>query len=147
MVTLRANRILLPVEAERRVRKVQRKPVLILLLMADILAFLTSSKRVSLLVILSPHWLTAIRGYNITIRDPSLPVININDKDNPSYLPAEVCEVIPGQPARTKLSSAQTQQMIRFAVRRPKHNAESIVTSGGSLLGFEPANATLVSLS
>ncbi|KAH8691555.1 ribonuclease H-like domain-containing protein [Talaromyces proteolyticus] len=81
--------------------------------------------------------------YNTTIKDPSLPVINVNGKDNPSYLPAEVCEVPPGQPARAKLSSAQTQQMIRFAVRRPVHNAKSIVTSGGKLLGFEPTNATL----
>lgn len=81
--------------------------------------------------------------YNITIKDPSLPVININGKDNPSYLPAEVCEVTPGQPASTQLTSAQMQQMIRFAVRRPVHNAQSIVTSGGKLLGFEPTNTTL----
>ncbi|RYP47365.1 hypothetical protein DL768_006565 [Monosporascus sp. mg162] len=81
--------------------------------------------------------------YNITVKDPTLPVINIAGKDNPSYLPAEVCEVRPGQPAGKKLSSSQTQQMIRFAVRRPIHNAQSIVTSGGRLLGFQPANATL----
>ncbi|KAH8810585.1 RNA interference and gene silencing protein [Xylogone sp. PMI_703] len=81
--------------------------------------------------------------YNITIQDPSLPVINVSTKDNPSYLPAEVCVVTPGQPARTKLSAAQTQQMIRFAVRRPFQNAHSIVASGGGLLGFEPTNPTL----
>src|SRR4051794_38527460 len=83
-------------------------------------------------------------AYNITIQDPTLPVVNVTTRDNPSYLPAEVCEVRPGQPAGTKLSPAQTQQMIRFAVRRPFHNAQSIVTSGGRLLGFEPTNPTLV---
>ncbi|RYP80553.1 hypothetical protein DL769_002401 [Monosporascus sp. CRB-8-3] len=53
--------------------------------------------------------------YNIMVKDPKLPVINVATKDSPSYLPAEVCEVRPGQPAGTKLSSSQTQQMIRFA--------------------------------
>lgn len=85
-----------------------------------------------------------VLAYNITVKDPTLPVINVAGKDNPSYLPAEVCEVRPGQPAGTKLSSSQMQQMIRFAVRRPIHNTQSIVTSGGQLLGFEPTNPTLV---
>ena len=83
-------------------------------------------------------------AYDILVKDPSLPVVNVSSKDNPSYLPAEVCEVRPGQAAGMKLSSSQTQQMIRFAVRRPFLNARSIVTSGGQLLGFQPTNATLV---
>lgn len=85
-----------------------------------------------------------LSAYNITVKDPTLPVVNVASKDNPSYLPAEVCEVRPGQPAVAKLSAAQTQQMIRFAVRRPIHNTQSIVTSGGRLLGFAPTNPTLV---
>jgi len=85
-----------------------------------------------------------ILAYNITVKDPSLPVINVSGKDNPSYLPVDVCEVRPGQPAGTKLSGAQTQQMIRFAVRRPLQNAQSIVASGGRLLGLDPANPTMV---
>lgn len=83
-------------------------------------------------------------AYSITVKDPTLPVINVATRDNPSYLPVDVCEVRPVQPAGAKLSRAQTQQMIRFAVRRPAHNAQSIVTSGGRLLGLEPPNATLV---
>lgn len=81
--------------------------------------------------------------HNITVKDLSLPVINVGTKDNPSYLPVDVCEVRPGQPAGAKLSASQTQQMIRFAVRRPIQNAQSIVTGGGGLLGFQPSNATL----
>ncbi|KAI0902933.1 putative RNA interference and gene silencing protein [Ustulina deusta] len=80
--------------------------------------------------------------YNIVVQDPTLPVINVGGKENPSYLPAVVCHVRPGQPAGTKLSPSQGQQMIRFAVRRPAQNARSIVTSG-QLLGIEPTNATL----
>ncbi|KAI1429223.1 RNA interference and gene silencing protein [Xylaria sp. FL1777] len=80
--------------------------------------------------------------YNIVIQGPTLPVVNVGTKENPSYLPAVVCHVRPGQPAGTKLSPSQAQQMIRFAVRRPTKNAQSIATSG-QLLGLEPTNATL----
>jgi hypothetical protein len=38
---------------------------------------------------------------------------------NPSYLPPDVCVVLPGQPGGVKLTPGQTQRMIRFAVRRP----------------------------
>ncbi|KAI0481304.1 RNA interference and gene silencing protein [Xylariaceae sp. FL0804] len=81
--------------------------------------------------------------YNITLQDLSCPVINVATKENPVYLPAEVCIVRPGQPARAKLSGPQTQQMIKFAVRRPINNARSVVTSGRQLLGFDPTNPTL----
>jgi hypothetical protein len=36
--------------------------------------------------------------------------------------------------------------MIRFAVRKPAENAQSIVVKGAKLMGFEPStNSTLVS--
>jgi hypothetical protein len=35
--------------------------------------------------------------------------------------------------------------MIRFAVRKPAQNAQSIATSGTQMLGFNPTNSTLVS--
>jgi hypothetical protein len=34
--------------------------------------------------------------------------------------------------------------MIKFAVRKPAQNAQSIVTAGASLLGFDPNNPTIV---
>jgi hypothetical protein len=82
----------------------------------------------------------------IKIKDPSLPVINVGGRDNPSYLPPDVCLVLPGQQSNSKLTPQQTQQMIRFAVRKPNENAQSIVTSGAQLLGFDPNNPTLVCL-
>jgi hypothetical protein len=57
----------------------------------------------------------------------------------PSYVPADVCEVIAGQPAKMKLSANQTAQMISFAVRSAGENADSIVQHGAPLLGFSPA--------
>ena len=84
-------------------------------------------------------------GYNIVVTDTTLPVINVGSAGNPSYLPMQVCEVQPGQPARGQLSPMQTQLMIKFAVRKPAQNASSIVTSGIQLLGLEGSNPYLVS--
>ncbi len=75
-----------------------------------------------------------------------LPVINVGTQQNPSYLPADVCVVLPGQPSGAKLSPQQTKQMIRFAVRKPAVSAKSIVDNGPRLLGLDPdENPTLVS--
>ncbi|KAL5044938.1 hypothetical protein BDW71DRAFT_198603 [Aspergillus fruticulosus] len=84
------------------------------------------------------------RNYNIQV-DPGMPVVNVGSIAKPSYLPVEVCEVVSGQSAKTKLSSNQTRQMLNFAVRSPAQNAQSIVTKGMETLGLgDPANPTLV---
>jgi PAZ domain len=77
-----------------------------------------------------PYWTYLIsvydyfkKWYNITITERNLPVVNVVNRQNPRYLPAQVCHVLPGQPSRSKLSSGQTQKMIRFAVRKPVENA------------------------
>jgi eukaryotic translation initiation factor 2C len=89
--------------------------------------------------------LTDSLAYNITVQNPSLPVINVGTRQNPSYLPADVCMVLPGQPSGAKLSPSQTQNMIRFAVRKPAQNAQSIVLDGSRVVGFQPnPNTTLV---
>lgn len=91
--------------------------------------------------------MTLLPAYSIIVEDPSLPVINVGSRQNPSYLPPDVCQVEPGQASNTKLTPSQTQQMIRFAVRKPAENAQSIVVNGARLLGIDPAtNTTLVSL-
>ena len=82
--------------------------------------------------------------YNIKVR-PGLPVVNVGNRANPSYLPPDVCLVQPGQPADAKLTPDQTARMIEFAVRHPKANATSIVGRGLESLGLNPQNATLVS--
>lgn len=75
-----------------------------------------------------------------------MPVVNVGTRDNPSYLPVEVCVVEPGQTAKSKLTPNQTRNMLSFAVRGPAQNAQSIVTKGTSVLGFgKPLNPTLVS--
>ncbi|KAE8365838.1 ribonuclease H-like domain-containing protein [Aspergillus caelatus] len=78
-----------------------------------------------------------------TMTDPNMPVINVGTTENPSYLPVEVCEVEPGQPAKAKLSPHQTRNMLNFAVRPPPENAASIVTTGTRMLGLSPQSPTL----
>lgn len=72
--------------------------------------------------------------------------MNVGTRENPSYLPVDVCEVESGQPAKSKLTPNQTRNMLSFAVRAPALNAHSIVSKGTNVLGFgNSLNPTLVS--
>ena len=83
--------------------------------------------------------------YNYTIKIPQMPVVNVGTEGSPTYLPAEVCEVIPGTPCKGKLEPGQTAQMIRFAVRGPAANATSITQQGVRAVGLLPQdNSKLV---
>lgn len=53
-----------------------------------------------------------------------------------NYVPAELCEVLPGQPFRGKLTDEHTAAMIVHACKPPNVNATSIVDKGLSVLGF-----------
>ncbi|EXJ61105.1 hypothetical protein A1O7_05258 [Cladophialophora yegresii CBS 114405] len=66
--------------------------------------------------------------------DPSLPVVNVGSQEHPMHLPAEVCQVIKGQPYKKNLSPQQTQHMIQFAVRPPQRNEQSIRMQGAHML-------------
>ncbi|KAL3478994.1 ribonuclease H-like domain-containing protein [Aspergillus californicus] len=84
------------------------------------------------------------KNYNIKV-NPEMPVINVGTRDQPSYLPVEVCIVEPGQPAKSKLSPNQTREMLKFAVRSPAQNALSIVNQGTQTVGIgNSSNPTLV---
>jgi len=82
--------------------------------------------------------------YGRRIANPGFPVVNVGTRENPTYLPPEVCVVIPGQMAKAKPSPAQTQQMIRFAVRRPWENAGSVVDDGLQAVGLSPRTNVLL---
>ncbi|KAJ0138283.1 Delta(24(24(1)))-sterol reductase [Fusarium oxysporum f. sp. albedinis] len=82
--------------------------------------------------------------YNRVLQDTQLPLVNCGNRDNPMYLPAEVCVVLPGQPSKSKLNGSQAQQMIRHAVRKPWENAKSIYSEGVQTVGLdENANVLL----
>ncbi|KAL8825580.1 MAG: hypothetical protein Q9191_004326 [Dirinaria sp. TL-2023a] len=67
---------------------------------------------------------------------PQLPVVNVGTNANPSYLPAEVCFIEPGQSSQAKLDPDQTSSMIGFAVRPPGYNAKSIEQDGYNTVGL-----------
>ncbi|POS84043.1 hypothetical protein EPUL_005318 [Erysiphe pulchra] len=78
------------------------------------------------------------KRYPTIVLDPVNPVVNVGNSEHPSYLPAEVCQVLPGNKVNRRLSPRQTQEMIKMACRTPYENAESIVRDGKSLLGLNP---------
>lgn len=81
------------------------------------------------------------------MKDPQLPLVNCGNRENPMYLPAEVCVVLPGQPSKSTLNGSQTQSMIRHAVRKPWENAAAIVEDGMHTVGLdEDSNLLLVRL-
>ncbi|KAL1595006.1 hypothetical protein SLS59_008557 [Nothophoma quercina] len=82
--------------------------------------------------------------YNRVLRNPELSVVNCGNRENPMYLPPEVCVVVSGQPSKAKLDSGQTQQMIRHAVRKPWDNAPSIVEQGIQVAGLDGNSNTLL---
>jgi hypothetical protein len=83
---------------------------------------------------------------HIKLLDPELPVLNIGSQQKPSYVPAEACLVLPGQPVNAMLKGAQTDAMRAQAVRPPGANAQSIVGAGPRTIGLvDPLNTTLVS--
>ncbi|OBS15131.1 hypothetical protein FPOA_13979 [Fusarium poae] len=69
--------------------------------------------------------------YNRVLQDPQLPLVNCGNRDNPMYLPAEVCLVLPGQTSKSKLDSAQAQHMIRHATVGLDENANVLLRSFG----------------
>ncbi|OTB13349.1 hypothetical protein K445DRAFT_168285 [Daldinia sp. EC12] len=68
--------------------------------------------------------------------DPQLPLVKFGT-NNPTYIPAELLEVISGQPLRRKLTGDETSKMILFACRSPWANATSIMTEGRKCLGLD----------
>ncbi|KAI2830238.1 hypothetical protein CBS133816_3541 [Aspergillus niger] len=84
--------------------------------------------------------------YNITVDDPWLPVVNVGSPSNPSYLPAQVCRVLPGQSAAASRAASQFRQGARIdTARRGIRNTSasqitSIETELSDILGMSRPN-------
>ncbi|KZT18189.1 Piwi-domain-containing protein [Neolentinus lepideus HHB14362 ss-1] len=75
--------------------------------------------------------------YNRVLRHADdLPVINVGAR-RPTWLPAEICDIVPGQPYG-KLNDQETAQMIRYACQPPAVNANAIMSRGLGVLGHHP---------
>ncbi|KAG9307964.1 ribonuclease H-like domain-containing protein [Chiua virens] len=84
------------------------------------------------------------RKYNITLQRPDLPLVDVGGQ-KANYLPAEVCEILPDQPFRGKLTDEHTASMITVACQPPNVNGEAIVNQGLSNLGLKVAGPELQS--
>ncbi|KAL5522335.1 hypothetical protein ACEPAF_2192 [Sanghuangporus sanghuang] len=77
------------------------------------------------------------RKYNIRLQHADdMPVVNIGNKTKDIYVPAEVCEIEPGQSYRGLLADKQTAEMIKAACNPPYVNAQAISDQGLGVLGL-----------
>ncbi|KAL5520600.1 hypothetical protein ACEPAF_2601 [Sanghuangporus sanghuang] len=76
------------------------------------------------------------RKYSLRLQYPDMPLIDVGGT-KANLLPAEVCQILPGQPFRGKLTDEHTAQMILHACKPPNVNAKAIVGFGLSSLGFK----------
>ena len=83
------------------------------------------------------------KKYNITLEIPQAWVLNCGTTENPIWIPPELCEVMPGQAYRGKLSDLQTDQMKLVAARGPGENARRIANGACRVIGFQGNNPTL----
>jgi eukaryotic translation initiation factor 2C len=72
-----------------------------------------------------------------------MPVIDVGAPGKPSYIPAELCTIEPGEPHLGKLSPTETADMLRVAGRKPGANAVLITGTGLPRLGIDPATPVL----
>lgn len=77
-------------------------------------------------------------AYNRRLKAAStVPVVNVGNNQKPVYLPAEVCEVLPGQVYGGDQHPKMLQNMIKFSCRRPPQNYASIMKEGLEIMGID----------
>ncbi|KAL9005566.1 MAG: hypothetical protein Q9188_001658 [Gyalolechia gomerana] len=84
------------------------------------------------------------KKYNIQLKQPLEPVINVGTREKPSWVPPELLTVEPGQQYRRKLDGQQTDKMLGFAVRKPAENARRIVEQGAPMMGLSETSRNLL---
>ncbi|KAI0028802.1 Piwi domain-containing protein, partial [Vararia minispora EC-137] len=75
--------------------------------------------------------------YGITLRYPNAPLVDVGAPGKPTYLPAEVCTIEPGEAHYGRLAPDETSRMLLLANRRPAVNAHYITLQGLSKLGLD----------
>ncbi|KAJ7201035.1 argonaute-like protein [Mycena pura] len=78
--------------------------------------------------------------YNITLQRPDLPLVDVGGAKS-NLLPPEICEILPNQPFRGKLTDDHTAAMITVAAKPPNVNAMAIAGRGLDDLGYRQGAA------
>ncbi|OJA18329.1 hypothetical protein AZE42_02798 [Rhizopogon vesiculosus] len=73
--------------------------------------------------------------YHLRLKYPDLPLVDVGGRNN-AYFPAEICEILPNQPFRRKLTDEQAAAMITVACQSPNVNRNTIMDNGLRGLGF-----------
>lgn len=84
------------------------------------------------------------KKWNIRLRYPDLPVVDIGSGKRQNLIPPELCEIVESQPFKGKLLDDHTAEMIKVACQPPNVNGAAIVERGLPDLGISPNAATLV---
>ncbi|KAF7329744.1 Argonaute-like protein [Mycena kentingensis (nom. inval.)] len=80
--------------------------------------------------------------YNIQLQYPNMPLVDVGGAKQ-NLLPAEVCEILPGQAFKGKLTDDHTAAMIKVAAKPPNVNAATIAGRGLDALGFRQGAGAL----
>ncbi|KAJ7594394.1 argonaute-like protein [Mycena floridula] len=83
------------------------------------------------------------RKYNITLKHPELPLVDLGSQKKSVLVPPELCEILPNQPYKGKLSDENTAAMMIAAAKPPTVNASAIVGPGLDLLGYRQGSSLL----
>jgi eukaryotic translation initiation factor 2C len=67
--------------------------------------------------------------------------VDVGSEGKPAYVPAELCDILPGTAFADKLDGTETSKMINYACKPPAENAKAIVNQGLQQLGLNPAAA------
>ena len=67
-------------------------------------------------------------------------------KDDPIWIPAELCNIVPGQNYWRQLNGNQTTRMLKIAARPPAENAARIMAEDGGLglIGVLPEESEIL---
>ncbi|KAI4283554.1 MAG: hypothetical protein L6R38_002084 [Xanthoria sp. 2 TBL-2021] len=84
------------------------------------------------------------RKWNIELKKPDDPCVNLGNKEHPVFVPPELLEIEPGQQYNKKLDGSQTSRMLQFAVRKPAENARRIIDQGARMMGLSMTNPNLL---
>ncbi|KAF9649267.1 argonaute-like protein [Thelephora ganbajun] len=76
------------------------------------------------------------KKYGITLSFPHLQLVDVGSTKQ-ILLPPEVCDILPDQPYRGKLTDGHAAEMIKVAAKPPNINAGLIVDEGLESLGFD----------
>ncbi|KAI6781014.1 stem cell self-renewal protein Piwi [Emericellopsis cladophorae] len=70
--------------------------------------------------------------YNMTLGD--YPLLDLGNAQKPSFFPAELIEIEPGQPVKAKLNGTETTKMLLHACKKPQVNARLLEDTSRQVL-------------